>query len=170
MSKIYTKFGDEGNTHICGGEVISKTDILVELYGTIDELNCFLGLAAEAMRIKDELKETLQQIHVIQKELLALSPVFTEAPQIKFENSVVRLEYEIDVVNAKLPQLNSFIIPGGNELAARLHIARAVCRRAERVLFHFIAVKQNNQNAKIIAKYLNRLSDWLFVMARLFVN
>jgi cob(I)alamin adenosyltransferase len=166
--KIYTKTGDDGSTGLIGGERVRKSDRRIECFGTIDELNAALGWASVAAT--DEL---LGSLKTIQNELFVIGSHLAlpdhDAPKNKWlpsldEAMVTRLEMQIDASEQKLPALRNFILPGGVELAARLHLARTVCRRAERLLVSFAL---DRPVPAVIVTYLNRLSDWLFVHARL---
>ena len=167
--KIYTRTGDDGTTGLFGGRRVAKSDPRIECYGTIDELNASLGLAAAAAPSPPELAAMLAQI---QNELfvigshLATPPDDTrrlaQVPDLD-EGSIGRLEAQIDAADSELPPLRNFILPGGSEAAARLHLARTVCRRAERLL---VAFAGELTIEPVVLRYLNRLSDWLFVYAR----
>jgi cob(I)alamin adenosyltransferase len=167
--KIYTKTGDDGTTGLLGGGAVSrvpKSDARIECYGTVDELNAVIGWAAGVAGT-----ELADALHAIQNELfvvgshLAVADGAVAPPSLPplEESAVARLEMQIDTATARLPALRNFILPGGCEPAARLHVARTVCRRAERQLVKFA---QDRPVAAIILTYLNRLSDWLFVQAR----
>lgn len=164
--KIYTKTGDNGTTGLIGGSRVAKSDPRIDCYGTVDELNAVIGLAAVASG-----PGLLEQLRNIQAELFVIGSHLatpegsrhTAALPPLGEQSIRRLEAEIDVAEAAVPPLRNFILPGGSELAARLHVARTVCRRAERVVVGY-ALGHPLQGR--IVEYLNRLSDWLFVQAR----
>jgi cob(I)alamin adenosyltransferase len=164
--KIYTKTGDDGTTGLIGGDRVRKSDRRIECYGTVDELNATLGWAAVAA--KGELAAAL---HRVQNDLFVIGSHLAtpDGGQLQsslppLEDSIVhRLEMQIDSAVADLAPLREFILPGGCELAARLHIARTVCRRAERLLVDFA---MDRPVPAIIITYINRLSDWLFVQAR----
>lgn len=169
INRVYTKTGDAGTTRLAGGQVLEKDSLRIEAYGTIDELNSVLGIAAESLRDAgpDKLRSRILRI---QNELfdlggeLATLPADRHEKQILVsEEDVVRLESEMDEVNADLPSLRSFILPGGGMTAAYLHQARTVCRRAERCLVSLVRVDPERPEC---VRYLNRLSDWLFVMGR----
>ncbi|MBS3945580.1 MAG: cob(I)yrinic acid a,c-diamide adenosyltransferase [Melioribacter sp.] len=166
--KIYTKTGDKGETSLFGGQRVWKDDLRISAYGTVDELNSVLGVAVN--EITD--KELLEAINSIQNDLFTLgsdlaSPLEKEnkAFTIPRVNSlfVERLEKLIDNYDSKLPPLKNFIIPGGTKGAGLLHLARTVCRRAEREVTSLAKVESITEEIKI---YLNRLSDLLFVLAR----
>jgi cob(I)alamin adenosyltransferase len=165
--KIYTKTGDEGATGLIGGKRVRKDDPRIECIGAIDELNASLGLAAAAA----DTSAMISKLQAVQNELFGIGSQIATPPGSALPSnltplqasSATRLETEIDAAEAELTPLREFILPGGSELAARLHLARAVCRRAERLLVTFV----NSQPlAPEILIYLNRLSDWLFVQAR----
>jgi cob(I)alamin adenosyltransferase len=164
--KIYTKTGDDGTTGLYGGDRVRKNDARLECYGTLDELNAAIGLAAVAAE-----KKLLQYLRTIQNELFVIgshlatpkeSPSAAKLPILE-DSAITRLEMEIDAAEAELDPLRNFILPGGSECAARLHLARAICRRAERLLVSFSLDRPVDAN---LLTYLNRLSDWLFVHAR----
>lgn len=164
--KIYTKTGDTGETALYGGQRVPKNDPRVDAYGTIDELNGQLGLCASLLdtSVDDTLIEWL---HAVQNDLFNIgshvatpadSPARDNLPTLT-DDLVDRLEEQIDHMQDELPQLEHFILPGGIPAAAHLHIARTTCRRAERIL-------STLERVELELRYLNRLSDWLFVLAR----
>ena len=169
LNKIYTKTGDQGRTRLASGAQVSKTDARVAAYGTVDELNAVLGVARLNSGQNDRIDAMLGRI---QNELFDLGadlatplnpPPAWEALRI-VESQTERLEAEIDWMNENLKALDSFILPGGSALSAHLHLARTVCRRAERLAVGLMeAGEAVNPEA---VKYLNRLSDHLFVAAR----
>lgn len=171
ITRVYTKTGDKGKTRLAGGQEVSKSAQRIEAYGTVDELNAILGLVAEALRDTSTALESLhQQILRIQNELFDLGSQLAVLPQDRREGTPVicnadieRLEQEMDAMNQLLPSLTSFILPGGGEISARLHIARTVCRRAEREVIR-LGDAETLDGSEI--PYLNRLSDWLFVAGR----
>lgn len=169
LNKIYTKTGDQGATRLASGASVSKTDARVAAYGAVDELNAVIGLARLNSGQNDRIDAMLGRI---QNELFDLGadlatpldpPPAWEALRI-VESQVERLEAEIDWMNESLKPLDSFILPGGAPLSAHLHMARTVCRRAEREAVALIETG-TPINAEAV-KYLNRLSDHLFVAAR----
>lgn len=178
--KIYTRKGDSGQTRLIGGTEISKSALRIEAYGTVDELNSFLGLCCkEAQNHKQEKLELGgfdEEIQFIQNELfnaggllacedLAMLP---KLPHLSGK-AIQMLEENIDRMTTVLQPLREFILPGGSELACRLHVARTVCRRAERRLVEFINTDLHGNipdEYKQIVIYLNRLSDWCFTAAR----
>ncbi len=161
LSKIYTRTGDDGGTGLGDGTRVAKDDARVEAYGTLDELNSVIGLLL-AEPLPQNMAATLQPI---QHELFDLGSEFCLPgyTAITMEH-VQRLETTLDKFNESLPPLKEFILPGGNRAAAVCHVARTVCRRAERRAWTLH--KQHPQNPESI-KYLNRLSDLLFVLARI---
>jgi cob(I)alamin adenosyltransferase len=169
INRVYTKSGDAGTTRLAGGQERSKDDARFEAFGTVDELNAVLGLVAEAAGNASE-GPTLVRLRRVQNELFDLGGELATLAEDRHpkqalisEEDITRLEREIDEATASQPPLRSFILPGGGELSARLHQARTVCRRAERrtITLH----RAEPQRGEVI-RYLNRLSDWLFVMGR----
>ena len=164
--KIYTRTGDDWTTGLIGGTRLSKSDHRLECCGTIDELNAAIGLAAcgAPAPLTTELRQVQSDLFVIGSHLgiPADAPQRQSLPPLS-ETMVVRLETEIDAAEARLRPLHNFVLPGGNETAARLHLARTICRRAERALAGF-ALQQFVPT--VVLAYVNRLSDWLFVKAR----
>lgn len=164
--KIYTKTGDKGKTSLLGGTRVLKNHERINAYGTIDELNAFLGLVSD-------LEQDEQRIHLlrnIQSRLFTVgSSLAAETEHAKDfkpdleEDDVVVLEKAIDEMNDVLPPLRNFVIPGGHQLISSTHIARTVCRRAERLV---IALAAHQEIEEIIIRFLNRLSDYLFVLSR----
>lgn len=169
MAKIYTKTGDDGTTGLIGGDRLAKSDARIDCYGTVDELNAAVGLAATVADAS-----LLARLRQVQNELFVLGSQLAVPDQPKgnvaeglpalSEELVIRLEGEIDAAEAQMQPLRQFILPGGTELAARLHVARTICRRAERLV---VALAEMQPAPPLATKYLNRLSDWLFVQARL---
>lgn len=164
--KIYTKTGDKGETSLIGGTRVPKNHIRIEAYGTIDELNAFVGLIRDH-DIAPHHKEVLLKIQeclFIAESLLAKDP---EQTQIKLpclsQADIKLLEEEIDKMNAELPELSHFILPGGNLESSYAHVARCICRRAERIIISLSAQVEVQPN---VLQYINRLSDYFFVLAR----
>ena len=160
LSKIYTRTGDKGTTGLGDGSRVDKDHLRVETYGTVDELNSFVGLVLTC-EIDESIRACLTRT---QHELFDLGgelcmPGYTLVPEI----CVDQLENDLDRFNADLPPLQDFILPGGSEAAARCHVARTVCRRAERLMVSLGKVEEINV---VSLRYLNRLSDLLFVIAR----
>lgn len=168
--KIYTKTGDKGLTSLIGGTRVPKNHLRIEAYGTIDELNSYVGLIRD-QAIGDEYKKLLKDI---QDRLftigskLASDPIKSKMklPDIKQEDIDI-LEKEMDRMNEKLTELKNFILPGGHTIVSFCHIARCVCRRAERLAVNVAAESPVDQ---LVLIYLNRLSDYLFVLARALAN
>lgn len=176
ISKVYTKFGDRGDTMLASGDTVGKDTLRVAAYGEVDELNAVLGvLRVELARALPGAQRDLvtgldAQLARIQQELFDLgaelaTPGATEgkAPLRVEEADVTRLEQELDAWNADLPPLRSFILPGGGPLGAYAHLARTVCRRAERTVVALSRVEPVRAEA---VRYINRLSDYFFVVAR----
>ena len=166
--KIYTRTGDDGTTGLFGGSRVSKADPRIECYGTIDELNAAIGLAAvvangPAAKLGSMLADVQNELFVIGSHLATPPGANASALPPVEEAVVTRLEQQIDDAEIDLPSLRNFILPGGSELSARLHLARTICRRAERLL---VALASATPIDGIEIRYLNRLSDWLFVQAR----
>lgn len=165
--KIYTKTGDKGQTSLIGGTRVPKFHPRIEAYGTIDELNSYIGLIRDH-DIADHFKDVLLEIQdrlFTAESLIALDPEAKQPvklPQLN-ESDILLLEKEIDAMNEVLPELTNFILPGGHPLVSYCHIARCVCRRAER---NTIRLNQSQPVAELVIPYLNRLSDYLFVLAR----
>lgn len=162
---IYTKTGDSGTTSLFGGKRVSKADLQVEAYGNLDELNSFLGLLEAKLLDKKE----KQSITSIQKDLYKIMSYLSGYP--KFDKKtlserVIFFEKTMDFLAKKLPALNSFIIPQGGEVTALLHITRTVCRRSERAVLRSLERKKMTDDDKTILVYLNRLSDFLFMLGR----
>lgn len=161
LSKIYTRTGDDGTTGLADGNRVAKNALRVEAMGTVDELNCHLGLLLECLDSDDVFIEPLQRV---QHHLFDLGGEFAiPDSQIITGEHIEWLERTLDRHNADLPPLKNFILPGGSPAAAQCHMARAVCRRAERVVVALGQEESINANAR---QYLNRLSDLLFVLAR----
>ena len=167
----YTRTGDEGKTSLIGGLRVPKYDDRVEAYGTVDELSAFIGVLNDQEGVTEALKSVLS---IIQNKLFTLESHFAldENSEVKkmipvlTADDVAFLEHEIDVMNAQLPELKSFVIPGGNLKASYAHVCRTVCRRAERQGWRLAA---QHPVDTVDLKYLNRLSDYLFVLSRFFV-
>jgi cob(I)alamin adenosyltransferase len=160
LSKIYTRTGDDGTTGLGDGSRVAKDSLRVEAYGTVDELNSALGLL-----LAGELPTTLQQCLLrVQHRLFDLGgELCVPGFALMAARHVEQLEQTLDALNADLPPLKDFILPGGNAQAARCHLARTVCRRAERRVASLAREESLNPEG---LRYLNRLSDLLFVMAR----
>ena len=172
--KIYTKTGDEGTTALFGGTRVKKYNLRIDSYGTVDELNAYIGLIKD-QNIDEDTKETLLNI---QNELFTLGAMLATPPEKETlksgkerlniskvnVNSIQYLENKIDAMDAELPQMTHFILPGGHQAVSFCHVARCVCRRAERLCVELNDEETINPD---ILKYLNRLSDYLFVLARM---
>ena len=164
--KIYTKGGDKGETSLLGGTRVLKSHERVEAYGNLDELNSFIGLIRD-QEIKPHYHEVLVRIQenlFIAEALIARDPE-KEAQNLPIlrEDEILTLENEIDQMNEELPPIRNFILPGGHPVVSYCHIARTVCRRAERSL---IRLNKISPVEDLIIRFLNRLSDYLFVLAR----
>ncbi|MEM1022432.1 MAG: cob(I)yrinic acid a,c-diamide adenosyltransferase [Myxococcota bacterium] len=173
INRVYTRTGDKGTTRLAGGQEIAKTDARIEAYGTLDELNACMGLVAEELRrshADDSKLGLLVQVRRIQNELFDAGGELATLPEdrhpqqaVLLPSDVETLEAEMDAANAELPTLRSFILPGGGMLSAFFHQARTVCRRAERRL---VDLHQVDPQRDEVLQYVNRLSDWLFIMGR----
>lgn len=166
--KIYTKTGDKGTTSLIGGTKVSKAHLRIDAYGTVDELNSWIGLINDQIKIKTE-KKTLKEI---QDRLFTIGSSLAcdpkKEPKLKIpdlaELDIFYLEKEIDKMNKKLPAMKTFLLPGGHPVVSSIHICRCVCRRAERIV---VAMSEKKMFVDpLVIKYLNRLSDYLFVLAR----
>lgn len=167
--KIYTKTGDKGETSLIGGTRVPKYHDRIEAYGTLDELNSYLGLIRD-QQINSDYKNILIEIQdrvFTAESLLAADPSakLKSLPKL-IEEDIKLLETEIDKMNETLPPLSSFILPGGHTAVSFCHIARCVCRRAERLTIKLIESSPETLQGELVVKYLNRLSDYLFVLAR----
>lgn len=164
--KIYTKTGDKGLTSLIGGTRLPKHHIRIEAYGTVDELNSNIGLIRDV--IAD--KETIDLLITIQDRLFTLGSQLAADPKKNkmqlpaiFEDDILVLEKEIDKINEIVPEMKSFVLPGGHVHVSYCHIARCVCRRAERAV---LRLAETDPVDSIHYKYLNRLSDYLFMLSR----
>lgn len=163
--KIYTKTGDKGSTALVGGTRVSKSNLRLECYGTIDELNSHLGLAADFLEdkaLKQSFLEIQYRLFSVGADLANESDSRKKVPVIRTED-IEFLEKEIDTFNSELEAMKFFILPGGHKAASFCHVARTVCRRVERLTVRLAETEQVNE---MNIKYLNRLSDYLFVAAR----
>ncbi|MEO6882873.1 MAG: cob(I)yrinic acid a,c-diamide adenosyltransferase [Bacteroidia bacterium] len=164
--KIYTKTGDKGQTSLIGGTRVPKNNVRIQAYGTVDELNSFIGL------VRDQITEehTQKLLIEIQDRLFTIGSSLAadpnkskmKIPDLK-EEDIVLLEKEMDAINETLPPIKHFILPGGHTTVSFCHLARCVCRRAERCT---IELAETEFVADLVIKYLNRLSDYLFVLSR----
>ncbi len=166
--KIYTKTGDAGQTSLIGGTKVPKSHIRINAYGTVDELNTYTGLLSDQiadMHGREILREIQDRLFTI-GSALACDPhkdIALKMPDLH-ESDIQLLEKEIDGMNEILPEMKSFILPGGHPTVSTAHICRTVCRRAERIVVELDIVEQLHQ--PLVIKYLNRLSDYFFVLAR----
>ncbi|MBM3451727.1 MAG: cob(I)yrinic acid a,c-diamide adenosyltransferase [Bacteroidetes bacterium] len=164
--KIYTKKGDKGKTGLIGGTRVSKSSIRIDSYGTIDELNSWLGVLRDG-EIKSNYKEQLIEI---QDRLFTIGSSLASDPKKSvmkipdlLNDDVVLLEKWMDEMDQELEPMRSFILPGGNQTASFCHVARCICRKAER---NVVVLSENEFVADLVLMYLNRLSDYLFILAR----
>jgi cob(I)alamin adenosyltransferase len=167
--KIYTKKGDTGTTQLIGGTRVPKHHLRIEAYGTVDELNSFIGLIRDQeinAHYKTFLIEIQDRLFTI-GSLLASDPGKSrmKIPDLK-EEDVMLLEKEMDKMDEQLPEMKSFILPGGHTIVSYCHIARCVCRRVERLVSELSEIT-NSQVHPLVLKYLNRLSDFFFVLSRM---
>jgi len=175
LNRIYTRTGDGGTTSLGNGEVLPKFNLRIEAYGTVDEANSMIGLARQATSKSEPLVDAM--LHRIQNDLFDLGADLCtpdRGEKLEFEPlriiqaQVDRLEAEIDELNSSLEPLRSFVLPGGSEASASLHVARTVARRAERLIVELSLTEGESVGGPAL-KYINRLSDFLFVAAR-YVN
>lgn len=164
--KIYTRTGDDGTTMLFGGGRVPKHHIRIESYGTVDELNSYIGLLRHR-NLEPQAQQTLAEV---QDRLFTIGSILASDPtkaNLKtpdlHEADIELLEKEMDRMNEVLPEMRNFILPGGNDTVAFCHIARCVCRRAERLTVH---LNEEEKISPLVIKYLNRLSDYLFVLSR----
>lgn len=167
--KIYTKTGDKGQTSLFTGRRVSKHDLRIESYGTVDELNSYIGL------IKDHCpkEEDLTLIHRIQDRLFTIGSILATEPEKKdvkrfktpqiSEEDIIALEDSMDNMNEELPEMTHFVLPGGHPTVSFCHVGRTICRRAER---RITALNEEVPVDALVLKYINRLSDFLFVLSR----
>lgn len=174
LNRIYTRAGDDGKTRLVGGQRVAKDDLRIECYGTVDELNAFVGMArvtaAETSANCPAFAEITQTLKRVQNELFNLGSILATLPEDVHPKQpritqveVTKLERGIDNANDGLRPLKSFVLPGGSRLEAELHVCRTVCRRAERLL---VALAREQSVDAEALQYLNRLSDALFVWSR----
>jgi cob(I)alamin adenosyltransferase len=168
--KIYTKTGDNGQTSLVGGTRVSKTELRIEAYGTVDELNSYVGLLRD-QAVNDGRKDILKEI---QDRLFTIGSILASEPeQTKkripdlHESDIERLEKEMDKMDESLEPMRFFILPGGHQSVSFGHLARTVCRRAERIV---LRLAQESEVNDLVIKYLNRLSDYLFVLCRMMIK
>lgn len=165
--KIYTKTGDEGTTSLFGGKRVSKSELRIDTYGTVDELNSWMGVLRDQdvnQKRKDILVEIQDRLFTI-GSILATEPENTKVkiPSL-VENDIIILEKEMDSMDALLQPMRFFVLPGGHASVSWGHVTRTVCRRAERLV---IALHHHEKVDPLVIKYLNRLSDYLFVLCRM---
>lgn len=168
LNRIYTKGGDRGQTSLVGGERISKDALRIECYGTVDELNAFVGMAT--VSAADAVPPLVQILRRVQHELFNLGSILATRPEDVHPKQprvtsaeIQRLEQEIDAMNADLPPLRSFVLPGGSRISTELHACRTICRRVERIA---VRLAREEQVPAEVIEYLNRLSDAFFVWSR----
>ena len=168
--KIYTKTGDKGTTSLIGGTRLSKAHVRIDAYGTVDELNSYIGLLGD-QPVNEKRKELLKEI---QDRLFTMgSHLASESDKSKrilpdlLEEDIILLEKEMDVIDSQVPKLTAFVLPGGHESVSFGHVARTVCRRAERAVIH---LQQGEEVEEIVIRYLNRLSDYLFMLCRIMTH
>ncbi len=167
--KVYTKTGDKGTTALIGGERVSKYDIRVEAYGTVDELSAFLALLGDKMCEEPSLAKYVDEIHCINSMLMTVESHLAMGMESQYplpevsDSSIKMLEHSIDLMQGKLPQIMKFTIPGGSVLNSLCHVCRTVCRRAER---RSVEVAEQYDVAPNVVMYLNRLSDYLYLLSR----
>jgi cob(I)alamin adenosyltransferase len=167
---IYTRSGDNGETSLIGGKRVPKYHIRIEAYGTVDELISYIGLIRD-QNISSEIKDQLIEV---QSNLMTCASILAadcedcdvELPELKNEH-VAKLEQDINKMELELPPLNSFVLPGGHTAVSFTHITRNICRRAER---YAIRLNEETEISEEVIQYLNRLSDYLFMLGRKFVN
>ncbi len=164
--KIYTKTGDQGTTALFGGKRVSKADLRIDTYGTVDELNSYMGLLRD-QEVNQKRKEVLIEI---QDRLFTVGSILATEPgntKVKIpsliESDIQFLEKEIDAMDATLPAMKFFVLPGGHQSVSFGHVTRTVCRRAERLVIELNAIEQIDP---LVIQYLNRLSDYLFMLCR----
>lgn len=167
--RVYTKTGDSGTTALIGGERVSKNDIRVEAYGTVDELSAFIALLADKIKVRCETEKYAQELYSINSMLMNIESHLAAGKNIDFklpeipQKAIEKLETDIDQMQQSLPAITNFTIPGGDEVVSLCHVARTICRRAER---RSIEVADNFALNTNVAKYLNRLSDYLYLLGR----
>ena len=168
LNRIYTKTGDQGETRLAGGQRVAKDSLLIECYGTVDELNAFVGMAG--ISAADSVPELAAILRRVQHELFNLGSILATRPsdvhpkQARITpTEILQLEQEIDRMNADLPMLRSFVLPGGSRLNTELHACRTICRRAERIA---VSLSREEEIPPEAIQYLNRLSDAFFVWSR----
>jgi cob(I)alamin adenosyltransferase len=168
LNRIYTKTGDKGQTHLAGGQRVSKDSLRIECYGTVDELNAFVGMAC--VSAADSVVQMVPILRRVQHELFNLGSILATIPEDVHPKQaritpveIEQLEKEIDRMNAELAPLRSFVLPGGSRLNTELHVCRTICRRAERIA---VSLARQEVIPAEAVQYLNRLSDAFFVWSR----
>jgi len=164
--KIYTKSGDQGKTSLLGGKRVSKADVRIHAYGTVDELNSYIGL----LRDIDSFPARKDFLKHIQDSLFSIGAILAADPESNIniipsmkQTNIESLENEIDKIEESLPKMRNFVLPGGHTFVSYCHISRCVCRRAERWI---IQLNEDQPVDEYVIQYMNRLSDYLFVLAR----
>jgi len=170
INRVYTRQGDAGETSLAGGQRVPKDSRRIDAYGTVDELNCFVGLARNTAACDPKVAELEGILLRVQHELFNLGSILATLPQDVHtrqaritEAEIAKLEAEMDQMNTSLPALRSFVLPGSSRLNAELHVCRTVCRRAERIV---TALAREEAAPDLAIQYLNRLSDAFFVWSR----
>jgi len=168
LNRIYTKMGDQGETHLAGGQRVSKNSLRIECYGTVDELNAFTGMAC--VTAGEAVPQLVPVLRRVQHELFNLGSILATKPEDVRPNQaritpveIEQLEREIDQMNADLTPLRSFVLPGGTRINTELHACRTICRRAERIA---VSLAREEEIPAEAIQYLNRLSDAFFVWSR----
>lgn len=168
LNRIYTKTGDQGETHLAGGQRVAKDSLRIECYGTVDELNAFVGMAC--VSTEERLPQLAAILRRVQHELFNLGSILATRPKDVHPKQaritaaeIEQLEKEIDGMNADLAPLRSFVLPGGSRLNTELHACRTICRRAERIA---VSLAREEETPAEAVQYLNRLSDAFFVWSR----
>ena len=171
ISKVYTKTGDSGKTSLVGGQKVLKSNIRINAFGEIDELNSVVGICVEELKMLNlDFSKLINALHSVQNDLFNLGTILATEPQDMTPNmpriseeDIEVLENEIDFANKDLPILHSFVLPGGSKINAFFHLARTICRRCERVCCNLYETEKID---KVVISYLNRLSDAFFVWSR----
>ncbi len=166
---VYTKSGDKGSTSLIGGARVSKNDIRVEAYGTVDELSAFIGLLSDKLKSNAATSHCVEELYRINSILMNIEAHLAAGESLDFElpqvgsDSIEQLERGIDNMQSQVPSIMNFTIPGGHEIVSLCHVCRTVCRRAER---RSISVAELFDLDEMVVKYLNRLSDYLYLLGR----
>ncbi|MFI3332376.1 MAG: cob(I)yrinic acid a,c-diamide adenosyltransferase [Rikenellaceae bacterium] len=168
--KVYTKSGDRGTTALIGGTRVPKSDIRVEAYGTVDELSAFIGLLGDNLKAHEATAECAEELYSINSMLMNLEAHLAAGDNIDFElpkigqEAIDQLERGIDDMQSRVAAITTFTIPGGHQSVSLCHVCRTICRRAER---RSISVADQFEIDEMVIKYLNRLSDYLYLLGRL---